>query len=47
MSKSANFQADSESLGKINTKKKSNFFFQYLDLPMDPQSLSTYHTTSA
>ena len=32
------FQADSESLGKIITKKNFKIFFQRLALPMDPQS---------
>ena len=33
------FRADSEYLGKINTKKKKNqFFFQCLALPKDLQS---------
>ena len=41
------FQSDSEYLGKIDTKKKFKFFFQYLALPKDPQSFSTYHTISA
>ena len=37
-----NFQADSEYLGKINTKKKKfNFFFQCLGLPNDPQSFGS------
>ena len=41
------FQADSEYLGQINTKKKFQFFFQCLALPKDPQSFSTYNTISA
>ena len=37
------FQADSESLGKINNKKIfKNFFFQCLALPKDPQSFCPY-----
>ena len=32
------FWADSKYLGKINTKKKINFFFQCLALPKDSQS---------
>ena len=37
------FQADSESLGKINAKKKfSVFFFQCSALPKDPQSFCPY-----
>ena len=36
------FWADSEYLGKINTKKKnSNFLFQCLALPKDPQSFGS------
>ena len=35
------FRADSEYLGKINTKKKFKFFFQCLALPKDPQSFSS------
>ena len=39
MSKIAIFWADSEYLGKINTKKKKiQFFFQCLALPKDSQS---------
>ena len=36
------FQADSEYLGKINTKKKFQILFQCLALPKDPQSFGTY-----
>ena len=36
------FWADSEYLGKINTKKKNlKFFFQCLGLPKDPQSFGS------
>ena len=35
------FRADSEYLGKINTKKKFQFFFQCLALPKDPQSFGS------
>ena len=35
------FRADSEYLGKINTKKKIPFFFQCLALPKDPQSFGS------
>ena len=35
------FWADSEYLGKINTKKNFKFFFQCLALPKDPQSFSS------
>ena len=38
------FQADSEYLGKIDTKKnvkKNSFFFQCLALPKDPQSFGS------
>ena len=31
-------------LGKINIKRKISFFFQFLALPKDQQSFSTYHT---
>ena len=41
------FQADSENLEKINTKKKIKFGFQCLALPKDPQSFGTCHTISA
>ena len=41
------FRKDSEYLGKINTKKKNQIFYQCLVLPMVPQSFSTYHTMSA
>ena len=35
------FWADSEYLGKINTKKKLKFFFQCLGLHKDPQSFGS------
>ena len=35
------FWADSEYLGKINTKKKFKIFFQCLALPKDPQSFGS------
>ena len=35
------FWADSEYLGKINTKKEIQFFFQCLALPKDPQSFGS------
>ena len=40
------FLADSEYLGKINSKKKNQFFFQSLALPKDPQSFSPYRTVN-
>ena len=41
MSKLQHFRADSEYLGKINTKKKIKFFSQCLVLPKDPQSFGS------